>query len=99
MSIVKSQQPLPEETPSVTLPISELGSKQINLSKHKWKLHQGAASLLAPGSIIADEYREFEERLENVDLEVVATRSLGERSAKQTIIWQSAIRKPLKNQR
>ncbi|MCF4966316.1 collagen-like protein [Nostoc sp. CMAA1605] len=66
LSIVKSQQTLPEETPSVTLPISELGGKQINLSKHKWKLHQGAASLLAPGSIIADEYREFEERLETV---------------------------------
>ncbi len=30
----------------------------------------------------------------NVDIEVVATRSLGKRSAKQTISWQGAIRKP-----
>ncbi|BBD68386.1 hypothetical protein NIES4072_43010 [Nostoc commune NIES-4072] len=30
----------------------------------------------------------------NVDIEVVATRSLGIRSAKQTISWQGAIRKP-----
>ena len=30
----------------------------------------------------------------NVDIEVVATRSLGIRSAKQTINWQGAIRKP-----
>ncbi|UKO98711.1 collagen-like protein [Nostoc sp. UHCC 0870] len=64
LSIVNSQQNLPEETPSITLPISELASKQLNLSKHKWNLRQGAASLLAPGSIIADEYREFEQRLE-----------------------------------
>lgn len=85
----------------------------------------GAASLLAPGSAIADNYREFEyegdipnelvtrdynrftlalgklkipdEALRpgiNVDIEVVATRSLGIRSAKQTISWQRAIRKP-----
>lgn len=30
----------------------------------------------------------------NVDIEVVATRSLGIRSAKQTISWQGAVRKP-----
>lgn len=64
LSIVNSQQTLPEETPSLTVPISELTSTQLNLSKHKWKLRQGATSLLAPGSIVADEYREFEERLE-----------------------------------
>ncbi|WP_414576129.1 collagen-like protein [Anabaena sp. CCY 9402-a] len=66
LSIVNSQQTLPEESPSISLPISELANKQLNLSKHKWNLRQGAASLLAPGSIIADEYREFEQRLETV---------------------------------
>lgn len=30
----------------------------------------------------------------NVDIEVIATRSLGIRSAKQTISWQGTIRKP-----
>lgn len=64
LTIVQRQQPLAEETPSITLPISELASKQLTLSKHKWNLRQGALSLLAPGSVIADEYREFEQRLE-----------------------------------
>ena len=38
--------------------------QQFNLSKNKWQIRQGAKSLLAIGSLIADEYREFERRLD-----------------------------------
>jgi hypothetical protein len=54
--------------------------QQFNLSKNKWQIRQGAKSLLAIGSLIADEYREFERRLDG-------------RSAQQKISWQGVIRK------
>ncbi|AFY49067.1 hypothetical protein Nos7524_3269 [Nostoc sp. PCC 7524] len=64
LSIVNSKEPLAAETPTVTLNFAELADKKLTLSKNKWILRQGATSLLAPGSVIADEYREFEQRLE-----------------------------------
>ncbi|HEY9804744.1 MAG TPA: hypothetical protein V6D25_30705 [Leptolyngbyaceae cyanobacterium] len=64
LSIVNSKEPLAAETPSVTLNLAELALKKLNLSKNKWNIRQGAAALLAPGSVIADEYREFAQRLE-----------------------------------
>lgn len=63
LSIVNSKEPLAAETPSVTLNLAELAGKKLNLSKNKWNLRQGAAALLAPGSVIADEYQEFAQRL------------------------------------
>ncbi|MBE9004321.1 collagen-like protein [Fortiea sp. LEGE XX443] len=64
LSIVQSKEPLATEIPSANIPITELPGKQFALSKNKWNFRTGATSLLAPGSIIADEYREFEQRLE-----------------------------------
>ncbi|MEH2041302.1 collagen-like protein [Nostoc sp.] len=64
LSIVNSKQPLAADTPTVQLAMSELINKQFHLSKNKWNQRIGAASLLAPGSAIADDYREFEQRLE-----------------------------------
>lgn len=66
LSIVKGKETLASDNPKTTLAISELGNKQINLSKNKWNLRNGAGSLLAPGSIIADEYHEFDRRLEGI---------------------------------
>ncbi|WP_138502038.1 collagen-like protein [Nostoc sp. PA-18-2419] len=63
LSIVKSKEPLVDDNPTRKLTISEL-TKPFNLSKNKWNIRQGAISLLAPGSAIADNYREFEQRLE-----------------------------------
>ncbi|MDF5707763.1 MAG: collagen-like protein [Nostoc sp. S4] len=63
LSIVKSEEPLADDNPTMNLTISEL-TKPFNLSKNKWNLRQGAIYLLAPGSAIADNYREFEQRLE-----------------------------------
>jgi hypothetical protein len=63
LSLVQSKEPLAAEIPSVNIPLTELTGKQFALSKNKWNLRTGATSLLAPGSIVADEYREFEQRL------------------------------------
>ncbi|HLO87900.1 MAG TPA: collagen-like protein, partial [Nostocaceae cyanobacterium] len=43
---------------------ADIGSKQITLSKNKWLLRRGATALLAIGSVIDDEYREFAGRIE-----------------------------------
>ncbi|WP_414542556.1 collagen-like protein [Nostoc sp. CCY0012] len=64
LSIINGKEPLAADNPTLKLPISELTSQQFNLAKNKWNIRQGATSLLAPGSVIADEYREFEQRLE-----------------------------------
>jgi hypothetical protein len=63
LSIVKGKEPLAADNPTQTMAISQL-TKPLNLSKNKWNLRTGAVSLLAPGSIISDEYREFEQRQE-----------------------------------
>lgn len=64
LSIVNSKEPLAADTPNLELALSELTAQKFNLSKNKWNLRQGASSLLAPGSTLANEYREFEQRLE-----------------------------------
>ncbi|TAF11321.1 MAG: collagen-like protein, partial [Nostocales cyanobacterium] len=64
LSIINSKEPLVNDSPSRKVAISELATQQFNLSKNKWLQRQGAVSLLADGSVIADEYREFERRLE-----------------------------------
>jgi hypothetical protein len=64
LSIVNSKEPLAADNPKLELPIAALTGRKFNLSKNKWNLRQGATSLVAPGSAIANEYREFEQRLE-----------------------------------
>ncbi|TVP63289.1 MAG: collagen-like protein [Nodularia sp. (in: Bacteria)] len=64
LSLINSSEPLAADNPTLKLPMSQLIGEQFNLSKNKWNIRQGANSLLAPGSVIADEYREFEQRLE-----------------------------------
>ncbi|BAY24151.1 hypothetical protein NIES2100_39440 [Calothrix sp. NIES-2100] len=64
LSIVKGKESLAGDIPTLQTAVSELTLKQFNLSKNKWNIRRGATSLLAPGSAIADEYREFEQRLE-----------------------------------
>jgi hypothetical protein len=64
LSIVKGKTPLLNDASTQKLTISQLVDQQFTLAKNKWKIHHGAASLLAIGSLIEDEYREFEQRLE-----------------------------------
>ncbi|HYW18724.1 MAG TPA: collagen-like protein [Nodularia sp. (in: cyanobacteria)] len=64
LTIINSKEPLTADNPTLKLPLSQLIGQKFNLSKNKWNLRRGATSLLAPGSVIADEYREFAQRLE-----------------------------------
>ncbi|WP_017655294.1 hypothetical protein [Fortiea contorta] len=64
LSIIKGKESLAGDLQSLQMTIAELTQKQFNLSKNKWHVRTGATSLLAPGSVIADEYREFAQRLE-----------------------------------
>lgn len=64
LSIINSQEPLQSDQPTIKTVISQLTNQQFNLSKNKWNLRQGATALLAPGSVIADQYREFDRRLQ-----------------------------------
>ncbi|MBD2269708.1 collagen-like protein [Anabaena sp. FACHB-1391] len=64
LSIVNRKAALVDDQPTAEIAISQLVNQQFSLSKNKWQIRQGAKSLLATGSILADEYREFEQRLE-----------------------------------
>ena len=64
LSIVNGKEALADDKPTAEIAISQLANQQFNLSKNKWQVRQGAKSLLAIGSLIADEYREFERRLD-----------------------------------
>ena len=64
LSIVNGKEVLADDKPTAEIAVSQLANQQFNLSKNKWQIRQGAKSLLAIGSVIADEYREFERRLD-----------------------------------
>ncbi|MBW4645748.1 MAG: collagen-like protein [Goleter apudmare HA4340-LM2] len=64
LSIIQGKEPLASDMPTLQSAITELSGKKLDLSKNKWNIRTGAVSLLAPGSVIADEYREFAQRLE-----------------------------------
>lgn len=70
LSLVKGKELLPQEIPTARLSLSELAARPLKLRKNIWIPRSGASSLLAPGSIIADGYREFERQLEaNIKLD------------------------------
>ncbi|MGB7274816.1 MAG: hypothetical protein WBC69_16085 [Geitlerinemataceae cyanobacterium] len=62
--IVNATEELPPEIPTLTVPIADLTDRTFSLSRHIWETRSGVTNLLASGSIIADEYKEFVERLE-----------------------------------
>ncbi len=62
--LVNRTEELPPEVPRLTVSMGELGGQAFSLSRHIWETRQGAMGLLAPGSVLAGEYREFVERLE-----------------------------------
>jgi hypothetical protein len=64
LSIIQGKQSLAGDLPTLQLAVAELSGKKFDLSRNKWNTRTGAAALLAPGSVIADEYREFAQRLE-----------------------------------
>ncbi|HEY9795534.1 MAG TPA: hypothetical protein V6D30_07825 [Leptolyngbyaceae cyanobacterium] len=65
LTLINRSEPLAPDKPTATVSMPELKDRVFALSKNKWETHNGAASLLAPGSMIADQYREFIERIES----------------------------------
>lgn len=64
LTLIKRTQTLPPDEPSITFGLPELNNRVLKLSKNVFQSRNGATSLLAPGSVMADEYQEFVERLE-----------------------------------
>lgn len=65
LTLINSNRPLVEDQGVATVSMSELQQRGFILSRNHWETRTGAAELFAPGSIIADQYLELVERLEN----------------------------------
>jgi hypothetical protein len=65
LTLINSNQPLAPDRLSASVTMGELKDRGFNLSKNIWETRSGALSLLAPGSIINDQYLELVERVEN----------------------------------
>lgn len=56
--------PLPAERPRTTAAISTLANQTVSLSRNLWQTQSGARNLLAPGSVIADDYQSYAGHIE-----------------------------------
>ncbi|HEY9736240.1 MAG TPA: hypothetical protein V6D06_08160, partial [Trichocoleus sp.] len=64
LRLVNQLDPLPPETPEITLPLGDLVRQPVTLSKNLWDERTGASALLAPGSTVADTYLAYRGRVE-----------------------------------
>ncbi|MDX2100319.1 MAG: hypothetical protein SFW36_21290 [Leptolyngbyaceae cyanobacterium bins.59] len=64
LTLIPRKDPLPPDTPVVTVPLSDALNRTVSLSRNRWQTLRGAIALLAPGSVVDDEYQEFVDRLE-----------------------------------
>ncbi|OLP18317.1 hypothetical protein BST81_11375 [Leptolyngbya sp. 'hensonii'] len=74
LTLIRQKEPLLPDRPTLQVSLSEVQTRSVGLSLNRWKTLRGAAALLAPGSIVADEYREFVERVEGAFQLVWSTR-------------------------
>ena len=65
LTLINLDKSLSPDFPEVTAPISELKGRGFTLSKNIWQNKDNASSLFAPGSIIADKYKELVARHEH----------------------------------
>lgn len=56
--------PLPIESPDRTVSIARLAKEPVYLSRHIWETRSGAQSLLASGSIVQDNYYDYQGTIE-----------------------------------
>ncbi len=68
LTLINLDKSLDPDLPEVTAPISELKGRGYTLSKNIWQNKNNAASLLAPGSVIANKYKELVARHEHTVL-------------------------------
>lgn len=65
LTLINLDKSLSPDFPEVTAPISELKGRGFTLSKNIWQSKDNASALFAPGSIIADKYKELVARHEH----------------------------------
>ncbi|WP_019504961.1 hypothetical protein [Pleurocapsa sp. PCC 7319] len=65
LTLINLDKSLAPDAPQVTMPIRELKTRGFTLSRNIWKSKDNASSLFAPGSIIADKYKELVARHEH----------------------------------
>jgi hypothetical protein len=61
---INLNKPLEPDKPSATVTMATLKDQGFTLSKNRWETRQGAIALLAPGSVVVDEYLALIERTE-----------------------------------
>lgn len=64
LTVLNLNKPLESDRPTATVTLATLKDNGFTLSKNRWETRQGATALLAPGSVIADEYLILAERIE-----------------------------------
>jgi hypothetical protein len=64
LTLINRTEALPPDKPTATVTLPQLQNGAIALSVNQWRTRTGATALLAPNSIIANQYREFVGRLE-----------------------------------
>jgi len=68
LTVINLDKSLAPDQPQTTINVSELKDRGFTLSKNHWETQNGASDLLAPGSIIADQYQELVSRQEHTVL-------------------------------
>ncbi len=68
LTLINLDKSLAPDQPQATISLAQLKDRGFTLSKNEWETRTGAASLLAPGSIIADQYQELTARHEHTVL-------------------------------
>ncbi|HHP7229841.1 MAG TPA: collagen-like protein [Xenococcaceae cyanobacterium] len=68
LTLINLDKSLAPDQPQATINLGQLKDRGFTLSQNVWETKTGAAALLAPGSIIADEYQELVARHEHTVL-------------------------------
>jgi hypothetical protein len=64
LTVLNLDRPLEADRPVAAVPLNTLKDQGFTLSKNRWETQTGAAQLLAPGSVVADEYLVLLDRVE-----------------------------------
>ncbi|ELS01929.1 hypothetical protein Xen7305DRAFT_00016360 [Xenococcus sp. PCC 7305] len=68
LTVINHDKSLSPDQPQKTISLNELKDRGFTLSQNHWETRNGATDLLAPGSIIADQYQELVKRQEHTVL-------------------------------
>ena len=68
LTVINLDKSLAPDRPQATLTVGELQDRGFTLSRNEWETKTGATDLLAPGSIVEDEYQELVARHEHTVL-------------------------------